>query len=147
MPIKLQQPSEPTAPPTVLEQAAALQIEEPAEIVEEAENLLLPIPESRYAHRTLPYGLTEKLTQIELILAGDKKEIPIDTLRLACKAVMQCLKANEDSILKLEPEDMQLVVQGYIKSADQATKEALAPKKKKTRAKKVTPLPPEREEF
>lgn len=148
MPIKLAQPSTPSQP-TVLEQAAALQLS-PESSVEET-NPLLPPAESSYSNRNLPYGLGDKLAEIELIL-GDSGKIPIATLRLACKAVMLCLKQNEDSILQLEPEDQQLIVQGYLRATDEETQRVLAPKKKKAAKKKAkeidaNPIAEEDEEF
>ena len=163
MPIKLSQPSpSPVSPkvPTVLEQAAALQLsatDSPDLSPELETNPLLAEDEERpghlssYADRDLPYGLSEKLAAIESILSAGGK-IPVDTLRLACKHVMLCLKQNEDSILALEPEDQQLIVQGYLEAASTVTQEVLKPKKKKATKRKIkeiaaTPLAPEEEEF
>ncbi len=142
MPIKLPQPVAPA--PTIAEQAAALALPENSpETITDSNPLLT----DRYLDRELPHGLSEKLSVIDQILT-DEGRIPIDTLRLACQHVMLCLKQNEDSILALEPEDMQLVVQGYVKAADTKTQETLNPKKKKAaKAKKAPPLPPEEQEW
>ena len=142
MPIKLPQPTAPA--PTIAEQAAALSLPENESPGIADSNPLLT---DRYLDRELPHGLSEKLSVIDQILT-DEGRIPIDTLRLACQHVMLCLKQNEDSILSLEPEDMQLVVQGYIHAADAKTKEILNPTKKKAaKAKKSAPLPPEEQEW
>ena len=132
MPIKLQAPIAPPLP-TVLEQAAALQLDDSPEEQTGPEyiNPLLP-KDSKYisgSRSELPYGLSEKLAEIEQIL-GDSGRIPVSTLRLACKSVMLCLKQNEDSILQLEPEDQQLIVQGYLRAADVETQAILIPKEK-----------------
>lgn len=138
MPIKLTpKVSVPTpiAPPsvaTVAEQAAALNLEIPENALPE-ENPLLP---SRYLERDLPSPLKEKLETIDNIISKGGK-IPLDSLRLACQSVFQCIKANEDLLKRLEPEDFQLVVQSYIKVADKKTQEILEPKEKKKKKSDV----------
>ena len=110
------------------------------------------LPSSSYQDRAdLPEDLRTKLESIELILS-DSGSIPVDTLRFACKATMQCIRANPETILALEPEDQQLVVQGYLALTDKATQNILNPKKKQSRKKRLkelesNPLAEEDEEF
>jgi len=125
--MKLSLPNAAPAPstPSVQEQAAALQLDSSPEEVEE-HHPLLP---NRFEDRDLPTDLIERLAQLDQIISAEGS-IPIDTCRLACKSVMQCLKHNEDTILKLEPEDIQFIVQSYVKTADAESQRVLAGKPK-----------------
>lgn len=78
-------------------------------------------------------SLSEKLAGIESILEAE--ELPVTKLKAGLKDVMTCIKANEDSIMELEPSDIKLVVQGYIRIADQEVAEIVEGKKKKTTKK------------
>ena len=70
--------------------------------------------------------LASRLRNIEKLIALDEME----TLKSGLKDVMLYIKANPDIVIELEPKDIGLIVQGYIKGAKTETKAILTKKKK-----------------
>ncbi len=79
--------------------------------------------------------LEEKLKDIEALM--EKEDIPVKTLKMCCDSIMKDLKHSPDTVLDLEPEQIQTIVQGYIKATDTEVTKVLV--KKKKAAKKVKP--------
>lgn len=78
--------------------------------------------------------ILQKIAAIEDLLS--REQLPIATLKSACRTVMLSLKENADTILQLEPSDIQQIVQGYMKIADEETKAVLTKTAKKKATKK-----------
>lgn len=70
----------------------------------------------------------------------EQEQIPYKTIELGLKEVMKLLKAYEDVVLEMEPEDINAIVTSYMALADEETKTIFdkAAKKKKPAAKKST---------
>ncbi len=77
--------------------------------------------------------LEEKLRDIEILM--EKAEIPVQALKMCCDGIMKDIKASPDTVLDLEPEQIQIIVQGYIKATDAEVQKVLVKQKK---AKKTT---------
>ncbi len=79
-------------------------------------------------------SLEEKLRDIEALM--EKQDIPVKTLKMCCDSIMKDLKHSPDTVLDLEPEQIQTIVQGYIKAADTEVTKVLVKKKKATKKAK-----------
>lgn len=79
--------------------------------------------------------IKQYLKRIEDLIA--KQDIPIATLRSSCNTVMLELAKHQDSILELEPKEISLIVEGYIKVADEETRGILENKSKASSRKKT----------
>lgn len=79
--------------------------------------------------------ILQRIAEIEKLMAAE--QIPIATLKSACRTVMLTLKDNADTILELEPADIGQVVQAYMAIADEETKRVFTKQSKKKATKKA----------
>ncbi len=80
--------------------------------------------------------IKQHLTRIENLISY--QDIPIATLKSACRITMLELAKNPDTLLELEPEEISLIVRGYTIVADQEKVAILEGKTKTSRKGKTT---------
>jgi hypothetical protein len=105
---------------------------EPATITSPTKDILLDNEEEAFSASAT---LSDKLANIDSLLSVEG--LPIERLRAGLKDVMQCIKNVEGSIMELEPSDIRMIVQGYIKCSDREIA-TIVQGKGKTTAKKAT---------
>lgn len=79
--------------------------------------------------------ILEQINKIEQLLA--KQDIPITTLKSSCRSVMLCIQNTPESMLQLEPKDINKIIQAYKKIAGEELT-SIINKQTKSKSRTVT---------